>query len=78
LGNTLDNEENGPDGGSRRRPNDIMCVLAKCTIRVSGTVRVEMQKLDGRTEDEKKREKGNEQNASQGTRRPYFVAQRHD
>jgi len=47
--NTLDNEENGPDDGSRRRPNDIMCVLAKRAIRVPGTVRVEVHQLDGGT-----------------------------
>lgn len=41
-GNALSNEEDGPDGGSRRRPNDIMCALTQRAIRVPGTVRVEM------------------------------------
>ena len=77
-GNTLDNEENGPDGGSRRRPNDVMCVLAKRAVRVPGTVRVEVHQLDGGAKDEQKCEKGNEQNASQGTRRPYSVTERHN
>jgi hypothetical protein len=56
----------------------MMCVLAKRTIRVPGTVRVEVHQLDGGAEDDQKCEKGNEHNASQGTRRPYFVAQRHN
>jgi hypothetical protein len=55
-----------------------MCVLAQRAIRVPGTVRVEVHQLDGGAEDEQKCEKGNEQNASEGTRRPYFVAQRHN
>jgi len=55
-----------------------MCVLAKRAIRMPGTIRVEMHQLDGGAEDEQKCEKGNEQNASQGTRRPYFAAQRHN
>lgn len=42
-GDTPDNEKNGPDGGSRRRSNDAMCVLAKHAIRVPGTIRMEMQ-----------------------------------
>jgi hypothetical protein len=66
-GNTLDSEENGPGGGSRRRPNDAMCVLTKRAIRVPGTVRVEVHQLDGGTKYQQKCEKGNEQNASQGT-----------
>jgi hypothetical protein len=67
-GNTLDNEENGRDGGSRRRPNDMMRVLTKRAIRVPGTVWVEVRQLDGRTQYQQKCEKANEQNASQGTR----------
>jgi hypothetical protein len=55
-----------------------MCVLTQRAIRVPRTVRVEVHQLDGGAEDEQECEKGNEQNASQGTRRPYFVAQRHD
>jgi hypothetical protein len=55
-----------------------MRVLAKRAIRVSGTVRVEMHKLDGGAEEEQNREKRDEQNTSQGTRCPYFVAQRHN
>lgn len=42
----------------------MMCVLTKRAIRVPGTVRVEMQKLDGCTEDEQECKKRNEQNAS--------------
>jgi hypothetical protein len=67
-GDPLDNEENGRDGGSRRRPNDIMRVLTKRAIRVPGTVWVEVRQLDGRTQYQQKCEKANEQNASQGTR----------
>ena len=47
--NTLNSEENGPNGGSRRRPNDVMCVLAKRAVRVPGTARVEVHQLDGDT-----------------------------
>jgi len=55
-----------------------MCALAERAIRVPGTVRVEVHQLDGGAEDEQKCEKGNKQNASQGTRRPHFVARRHN
>ncbi len=41
-GDTSNNEENRPDAGSFRWPNDVMCVLTKRAIRVSGAVRVEM------------------------------------
>jgi hypothetical protein len=77
-GNTLDNEENGPDDGSRRRPNDIMCALTKHAIRMLGTVRVEVHQLDGGPKYQQECEKGNEQNSSPGTRCPYFAAQRHN
>jgi len=77
-GNTLDSEGNGPNDGSRGRPNDIMCALTKRAIRMPGTVRVEVRQLGGGAEDKQECEKGNEQNASQGTRSSYFVAQRHN
>ena len=66
-GNALDNVENGPGGWSRRRPNDIMCVLTQRAIRVPGTVRVEVHQLDGGTKYQQECEEGNEQNTSQGT-----------
>jgi hypothetical protein len=66
-GNTLDNEEDGPDGGSRGRPDDIMCVLTKRAIRVPGTVRVKVHQLDGGTKYQQECEEANEQNTSQGT-----------
>jgi hypothetical protein len=77
-GNPLDNEENGPDGGSRGRPNDAMCGLAERAIRVPGTVRVEVRQLYGGTKYQQECEEGNEQSASKGTRLPRFVAQRHN
>ena len=58
-GNTLDNEENGPEGRSRGRPTDIMCVLTKRAIRMPGTFRVEVHQLDGGPEDEQKCKNGN-------------------
>jgi len=76
--NTTDNEENGPDSGSRVRPNDIMCVLAKRAIRVPGTVRVEVHQFDGGAKYQQEHEKSDEQNASSRTRRPYSIAQRHN
>ncbi len=39
---TSNSEENRPDGGNSRWPNDVMCVLAKRAIRVPDAVRVEM------------------------------------
>ena len=77
-GDPLNREENGPDAGNRRWPNDVICALAECAVRVSGTVRVEMHELDGGAKNEQKREEGYEQNARQRTRRPYSVAQDHD
>ena len=65
--NTLDNEENGPEGRSRRRPNDVMRVLAKRAVRVPGTVLVEVHHLDGGAEDEQNCEERNEQNANLGS-----------
>ncbi len=67
-GDTANDDEDGPDGGSRRRPNDIMRVLTKRTIRVSGTVRVEMHALDGGAKKKQKGDKGDEQDTSQGIR----------
>ena len=75
--NTLDNDENGPDGGSRQWPNDVMYALAKRAIRMPGTVRVDVRQLDGGTESKQNCEQGDEQNASQRTRPSYFVAQHH-
>lgn len=72
------NEENGPDGGSRRRPNDIMCVLTERAIRVSGTVCVEMQNLDSSAENQQEGEEGNEHNPDHGIRCPYSAAQSHN
>ena len=34
--------KSGPNGGRRRRPSEIMCVLTECAIRVSGTVRMDV------------------------------------
>ncbi len=42
-GETLNDDENGPDAGNCRWPNDVMCVLTKRAIRMLRTVRVEMQ-----------------------------------
>jgi len=55
-----------------------MCVLAKRAICVPGTIRVEVHQLGDGTEYQQKCEKGNEQNASSRTRRPYSIAQRHN
>jgi hypothetical protein len=55
-----------------------MCVLAKRAIRMSGTVRVEMHKLDGGAEEQQKGENGDEQETSSGIRCPNFVAERHN
>jgi hypothetical protein len=68
LGDMPNDNEHRPDGGSRRGPNDIMRVLAKRAIRMSGTVRVEMHKLDGGAEEQQKGEKGDEQDTSSGIR----------
>jgi len=78
LGDTPNDNEHRPDGGSRRGSNDIMCVLAKRAIRMSGTVRVEMHKLDGGAEEQQKGENGDEQETSPGIRCPNFVAERHN
>jgi hypothetical protein len=65
---TLNVEEYRLDGGSRRRPNDIMRVLTKRAIRVSGTVRVEMHEVDGGAKKNQKGEKSDEQDTSSGIR----------
>jgi hypothetical protein len=63
---TPNDDEDGPDTGSSRWPNDIMCVLTERAIRVSGTVRVEMHEMDGGAEEQQKGEKGDEQDTSRG------------
>jgi hypothetical protein len=55
-----------------------MYVFAKSAIRVPGTVRVEMQNLDGAPEDEQKCEESNEKKTSLRIRRPFSVAQGHN
>lgn len=55
-----------------------MSVLAKSAIRVSRAVWVEMQKLNGRSEDEQECEEGDEQNTGRGIRRPHSLAQDHN
>ena len=77
-GDTPDNKKNRPDAGYCRWPNDVMSVLTKSAIRVSGSVRVKMHQLDGGTENEQECEEGGEQNTSRGTRRPYSLAQDHN
>lgn len=54
--NAPNNDGNGPDAGSLRRLNYVMYVLAKCAIRVSCTVRMEMHQLNGSAEDEQEGE----------------------
>ena len=75
---TPKNEENGTSTGSCRWSDNVMCALAKGTIGMSGTVRVEMHKLDGGTKNEQKCEEGYEQKAGQRIRRPYSVGQHHN
>jgi len=75
--NTLNNEENGPNGGSRRRPNDAMRVLTKRAICVACTVRMEVRDLDRSTEDQQERKNGDKQNASERFRPPNLLAERH-
>ena len=76
-GDTPNSEERGTDAGSCRWPNDVMGALAKGTVRVSGTVLVEMHNVDSGPEEQQKCDEGNEQNTGQGIRRPYSVAQSH-
>jgi len=51
-GKTIDNEENGPDGGSRGWPNDIMCVLTQRAICVARTVSMKVRNLNRGTENQ--------------------------
>ncbi len=70
-------EQDGADAGSCRWPDDDMGALAKRAIRVSRSVRVKVRKLDSSTKNQQEGEDCNEQNTTEGIRRPNFVIARH-